>query len=731
MPQIRLLDQATINKIAAGEVVERPASIVKELAENAVDAGATQITVEIKEGGIGYIRITDNGCGIEAEQIRTAFLRHSTSKIRKVEDLLESLTLGFRGEALASIAAVARVEMLTKPANALTGIRYVIEGGVEKVWEEVACPTGTTMLVENLFFNTPARKKFLKKPTAEGAAITDLMQKMALGHPEISFRYLNGKKEPTLFTPGKNDLKNCIYAVYGRELLDKMLPLQGEIALGEEGDPAAADKTIRVRGFISRPQMTRANRTYQNFFINGRYIRSALLEKALDEAYKDFIVPGQFPAVVLHLDMDPDALDVNVHPTKMEVRFMQEDATRRALYEVVLDCLRGTNLISRVGSFYKEEKSVAAAKTESPAAIKMAQSVMPKAAQSTVPQSASTKMGFDFYKPASKPSSWQKNEPPKRMTMSAADLAKLAEAIDKPIEMAPVTAAETVEVKKEVPRDIITDVVEVRTEKPVWPVSKPDPNIPFIIEEPDEPVSAEKADTTVCEKEEVKPPVYTGEQIKVHEEIIEPKASIVMEEEVTAYVAPPKKHNLRLVGQIFRTYWLAEEEDVFYIIDQHAAHERVLYDRYRQILRDGKMDSQILMEPAVYTVSPKAVAELDQYQSTFEKTGFEVEVFGEDAVIVRAVPYIFNGALPAEDFTKMLDMLQEGNIDTARDLLIEKIAMMSCKAAVKGNMNMSEKEARALVDQLFESENPYNCPHGRPTIISMTQYEVERKFKRV
>ena len=694
MPQIRLLDQATINKIAAGEVVERPASIVKELAENAVDAGATQITVEIKEGGIGYIRITDNGCGIEAEQIRTAFLRHSTSKIRKVEDLLESLTLGFRGEALASIAAVARVEMLTKPAKALTGIRYVIEGGVEKVWEEVACPTGTTMLVENLFFNTPARKKFLKKPTAEGAAITDLMQKMALGHPEISFRYLNGKKEPTLFTPGKNDLKNCIYAVYGRELLDKMLPLQGEIGLGDEGDPEAAKKKIRVRGFISRPQMTRANRTYQNFFINGRYIRSALLEKALDEAYKDFIVPGQFPAVVLHLDMDPDALDVNVHPTKMEVRFMQEEATRHALYEVVLDCLRGTNLISRVGSFFKEEKKMVPPKAEQPKAV------------------------FDFYKPAAKPSPWQKNDPPKRMTMSAVDLAKLAETIDKPIEMAPVQSA-----------------------APVWPISKPDPNVPFIVEEPDEPIQAERTlkpeetSSTLAadldQKKTEKRPVYTGDQIKVHEEVIEPQVPMIMEEEATAYVAPPKKHNLRLVGQIFRTYWLAEEEDVFYIIDQHAAHERVLYDRYRQILREGKMDSQILMEPAVYTVSPKMVAELDKYQILFEKTGFEVEVFGEDAVIVRAVPYIFNGALPADDFTKMLDMLQEGNIDTARDLLIEKIAMMSCKAAVKGNMGMSEKEANSLLEQLFASENPYNCPHGRPTIISMTQYEVERKFKRV
>lgn len=644
MPQIRLLDQATINKIAAGEVVERPASIVKELAENAVDAGATQITVEIKEGGIGSIRITDNGCGIEAEQIRTAFLRHSTSKIRRVEDLLENLTLGFRGEALASIAAVARVEMLTKPARALTGIRYVIEGGVEKVWEEVACPKGTTLLVENLFFNTPARKKFLKKPAAEGAAITDLMQKMALGHPEVSFRYLNGKKEPTLYTPGKNDLKKCVYAVYGREFLDKLLPLSGEMALGSKEDPAAANKIIRVRGFISRPQMTRANRSYQNFFINGRYIRSALLEKALEEAYKDYIVPGQFPAAVLHLETDPDALDVNVHPTKMEVRFMQEEATRRALYEVVSDCLQGTNLISRVGSFYKEEKPATAA----------APKAEPNRLQPVQPQPI-----------------W-----PERSRLPS----------------------QSESIYKE--------------EKPVWPTSQPDPNLPFIVEEPEEPV-------------------YTGKQIQVHEEKIEEKVLPTLQEEAAAYEAPARKHNLRLVGQIFRTYWLAEEEDIFYIIDQHAAHERVLYDRYRQILQEGHMDSQLLMEPAVYTVNPKAVAELDRFQPILEKTGFQVEVFGEDAVIVRAVPYLFNGALPAEDFTKMLDMLWEGNVDTARDLLIDKIAMMSCKAAVKGNRSMNEQEAQALIEQLFASPNPYNCPHGRPTIISMTQYEVEKKFKRV
>ena len=628
MAQIRLLDQATVNKIAAGEVVERPASIVIELTEIAVDAQATQITVEIKEGGIGSIRITDNGIGIEADQIRTAFLRHSTSKIRTVEDLLSSLTLGFRGEALASIAAVSRVEILTKTDKVLTGIRYVIEGGEEKLWEEVACPKGTTIKVENLFFNTPARKKFLKKPTAEAAAITDLMQKMALAHPEISFRYLNGKREPSIYTAGKGELRNSIYAVYGRELLDKLLPVYGSIAL-EEG------KTMQVEGFISRPQMTRANRTYENFFINGRYIRSTLLEKALDEAYKDYIVPGQFPAAILHLRMDPAALDVNVHPTKMEVRFMQEEKTRTALYEVLSACLAEKDLINRSGSFYKE---------------------------TAAPQKE------------------------KQVTEQL----------------------ETAPPKLYIPQ-------QLKASQASWPLSKPDPKTPFIVEE-EEPV-----------------PVYKGKQISVHEEQVaepEPEAE-GLAEEPAAYEAPPKQHTLRLIGQIFRTYWLAEEENIFYIVDQHAAHERVLYDRYRRLLQEEQMNTQLLMEPVVCGANPKAVAELAQYQNIFEKLGFQVEAFGEDAVIVRGVPFIFNSALPPEDFARMLDMLYEGHTDTARDLLIDRIAMMSCKAAVKGNSTMSEEEARSLLNQLFASSNPYNCPHGRPTIISMTQYELEKKFKRV
>ena len=643
MAQIRLLDQATVNKIAAGEVVERPASIVKELLENAVDAGASRITVEIKEGGIAYIRITDNGCGIEADQIRMAFLRHSTSKIRSVEDLASSLTLGFRGEALASIAAVARVEILSKTAEALVGIRYIIEGGQEKLWEEVACPVGTTLKVENLFFNTPARRKFLKKPQSEGATITELMQKMALAHPEIALRYFNGKKKETaIHTPGGGDLKQCVYAVYGREVLDKMLPLTAEKTLD-------SGEMVTLSGYIGRPQMLRASRSYENFFINGRYIRSGLLEKAVLEAYKDYVEPGRFPAIVLHLSVDPAALDVNVHPTKMEVRFMQAGAIYRAVYEAVSECLDQGDLISRVGSFYKEETALPI-----PTAPEAAEKALP-AERKEERQAEEAKPPLTYYLP----------ETPKR------------------------------------------------------PAGK----TPFIVEERDERPPQAAA-----------PEIWQGEQIKVYEEAPVAPPVVSLQEEAASYqgtATEKQPHHLRLIGQIFRTYWLAEEGDIFYIIDQHAAHERVLYDRFRQLLQEEKMASQGLIEPVVCTVSPGAVAELENYQPLLQKTGFEVEPFGEDAVIVRGVPFILNSTLPPEDLGIMLDMVHSGSVDTARDLLIDKIAMMSCKAAVKGNMNLSEKEAQDLVDQLFSSANPYNCPHGRPTVISMTQYEVEKRFKRV
>lgn len=659
MPQIRLLDQATVNKIAAGEVVEKPSSVVKEMVENSIDAGASQITVQIKGGGIELIRITDNGCGIPSDQVRMAFLRHSTSKIRHVEDLSSTVTLGFRGEALASIAAVARVEMLTKTEKEITGTRFVIEGGVEKVFEEVACPTGTTIKVENLFFNTPARRKFLKRPTVEAASITDLMQKMVLGHPEISIRYLTNKKEAVLYGAGSGDLRNSIYAVYGRDVVDKMLPVEGVVPLSDTEE-------MTVKGYISRPQFTKANRSYENFFINGRYVRSSLLEKAIDEAYKDYIVPGTFPVVVLHLGMDPSTLDVNVHPTKMEIRFMEEGPTREGVYDLLVKVLSGQNLIARVGNFYHEVQ--------------------------------------------------KKDEPEYR-----------AQKQEKNDYFLPKTPPKADYTARRVPKGAVI----ASDSRSAFKGRKEHPGEPLLVEEEktmDSPLfsPATRAERTVPAGQKVD----KGEQIRVHEEapVKAPDEPSLTQE---GSAEKPKPKNLRLIGQAFRTYWLAEENDILYLVDQHAAHERVYYDHYRKMLREGSMDTQMLMTPIVCSADPRSVAELDSYAPIFEKLGYEVEAFGEDAVIVRGVPYLFNHPLEAEDISNMIDMIRDGQKDTARDLLLDKIAMMSCKAAVKGNDALSFEEAKSLLEQLFACENPYNCPHGRPTMISVTRYELEKRFKRV
>lgn len=614
MSHINLLDSATINKIAAGEVVERPVSVVKELTENALDAGATTVTVEIRDGGTSLIRVTDNGAGIAPDEVRKAFLRHSTSKIATVEDLLSARTLGFRGEALASIAAVARVEVFTKEKEQLTGVHYVIEGGSEQVYEEAACPDGTTVRVENLFYNVPARLKFLKKPGLEAASVTDYMQRLILGHPNVAIRYYNGRPEPALIAPGRGDLKNCLFAVYGRDITDKVIPVSREEGL------------FAIRGYISRPQLTRPNRAFQSLFINGRWVRSAVVDRILDDVYKDLIVPGTFPVSVLHLHMDPSLLDVNVHPTKMQVRFICEAELRAFLYAALDEALAAPSLISREGRIYEKPAEKEAGTTA----------------------------------PAEKPA-------------------------------------------------------ETEADKPAAPGQSASP----------------AEETKPAESVKTESPVLRGEQITVYEEEA-PKdiAPAVSEDEKPFGDEKPLPQNLRIIGQAFETYWLAEGDGLLYMMDQHAAHERVLYDRFRAMLRSGEVGSQLLLEPVVASVSPRDVAELPLHEAELSRLGFTVEAFGEDAVIVRAVPYIFNGPMDPEDMHTLLDILSGGAREASRDLLIDKMAMTSCKAAVKGSSLMTEAEAAHLLEDLLASENPYNCPHGRPTIISVSRYDIERRFKR-
>ena len=609
MSEIRMLSQETINQIAAGEVIERPASIVKELVENAIDAGASQIHIEIREGGISYIRVTDNGSGIPADQIRLAFKRHSTSKIQNAEDLTSIDSLGFRGEALASIAAVSRVEVLTRTASSLTGTRYVIEGGVEKRMEEVAAPVGTTFRVENLFFNTPVRKKFLKKENAEASAVNDYVQRMVMGHPEISFRFVRNGKEPSIHSPGNNQLKNSIFAVYGKDVLAEMIEVK-------------ADGPVQIRGYISKPQQTRASRNYENYYLNGRYIRSKIIENAIDDAYRDYVVPGTFPVVVLQINMDPRELDVNVHPTKMQVRFTREHDVGTLLYEVLLSRLKELDLTARL-----------------------------------------------------------------------AGSAKLAPDVE------------------EAPRaEALPPVGAISISRPETPL----PEMP---------------------RQEVQPPVYAQEEILVEKEPMhfdEPAFTYEKAEEPQQepQQAAPIPQEMRWVGQLFRTFWIAEQGNTAYLIDQHAAHERVLYDRLKEKLSKGALDAQILLEPLIVTLQPQAYDRVMEEKAVFERLGYSIDSFGENSVIIREVPYIFNGGLGQEDFQKMVDLLLEGTRRVDQTILIDRMATISCKAAIKGNEAISFEEMQSLLEQLMASPNPYNCPHGRPTMLTMTHQELDHRFKR-
>ncbi len=646
MAQIQVLDSGTINKIAAGEVIERPASIIKELVENSIDAGASSILVEIRDGGITYLRVTDNGSGIEADDVRNAFLRHSTSKIRSAEDLSLVTSLGFRGEALASIAAVARVEMITKTQRALTGIHYLIEGGKEMLMEEVAAVSGTTIKVEDLFFNTPARRKFLKKAPAEAAAVTELMQNFALGHPEISFQYMRNNVR-VLHTPGNYQMKNCIYSVYGKEILGQML----------EADYSDG---IQVTGYVSRPQLVRANRTYQHFFINGRLVRNKTLDKALEEAYKDLIMPGSFPIAVLTLSLDPQLVDVNVHPAKTEVRFANDGWILEEVYKAVTQTLQKDSLETKVVEAAATQNDIAGIRT---------------APEQVKEEKTPAKQAFTEYYTGVQQSLAQVGQFPVRTSEETP-------AQPTPVQPAPAAA-------------------------------RPEPQYADPVQQQIRPVPQTAA--------------YTAPQAAV------PAETTVLADDTAVYRTRsfPDVRTMRIVGQVFATYWIAEDAGVLYLIDQHAAHERVMYDRITRQLTTGSLDSQILLEPVPVTLSPADYNSVMNVMPEFTQMGFDVEPFGENTVILRCVPYIFNGPMSEDDFRGMAAAVTAGSLNSRHDLLLDRMAMMSCKAAIKGEHVYSEQEARALFEALFHTSNPFNCPHGRPTILTLTRMQFEKLFKRI
>lgn len=671
---IQVLDQSTINQIAAGEVVERPASVVKELMENAIDAGSTAITVEIRQGGIGFIRITDNGCGIKKEELPLAFLRHSTSKIRTAEDLLTVSSLGFRGEALSSIAAVSQVELITKTSGSLTGSRYRIEGGEEKGLEEIGAPDGTTFISRNLFFNTPARRKFLKTETTEGAHVTDLVEKIALSHPEISIRLIVNNQS-RLHTSGNHNLKDIIYTVYGREIAANLLPVE------------VSNGIVKISGFIGKPVIARGNRNFENYFINGRYIKSGLVSKAIEDGYKSYMMQHKYPFTLLHLTVEPEFIDVNVHPSKMELRFKDGENMYRVICQAVMDALSGKELIPNV-SLMSEREERELEKKETAAA-------------------GSPILGSGMNQPA-------KNahgpEPFEHRRMEAMGIR----------EERPAYGEKKQESKWILPPKPLTRELPPERAQAQQPNETGAGAMPAALEE--------KAPETTGAALAAKKAVPAEKEAPLAEKEALPKQMEMFDNRLLSETAR-KRH--RLIGQVFETYWLVEYDGSLYIIDQHAAHEKVLFEKNFASLKTREYTSQLVSPPIILTLSLQEADLLKRHMKVFTDIGFEIEPFGGNEYAVRAVPDNLFSLAKKDLLMELIDGLSDESMGKNVESIYDRIATMSCKAAVKGNNELSFAEADKLIDELLKLENPYNCPHGRPTIVAISKYEMEKKFKRI
>ncbi|HCM92568.1 MAG TPA: DNA mismatch repair endonuclease MutL [Lachnospiraceae bacterium] len=617
---ITVLDKNTIDKIAAGEVVERPVSVVKELVENSIDAGAGAITVEIKDGGISYIRVTDNGCGIKKDQVKTAFLRHATSKIKSIEDLIDVGSLGFRGEALSSIAAVSKVELLTKTEEEFTGTRYVIEGSRELSCDDVGLPEGTTFIVRHIFYNTPARRKFLKTPQTEGSYISDFMEKIMLSNPDIAFKLIINNNT-RLQSSGNGKITDIIYNLYGKDLVDGLLPIEAD-----DGD-------TKITGYIGKPELSRGNRSFEIYYVNQRYIQSTVIRRALDEAYKPYLMLHKYPVVFLYFNISPELIDVNVHPTKKEIRFLEGGVLYDQIVKSIQETLSHKELIPDI---HEKDKTISG----------------------TV-----KKIENENLRP----------EPFENKVIS---------------EYKPVT--------QEYKTPVIHEYAPVTPKYEKW----------------------EKADKTV---ESITDVNNTEEQKK--------PVQMSMFEDGFLSTEGIKKH--RIIGQVFETYWIIEMDNRMYVIDQHAAHEKVKYERLIKQFEKGEVNSQMLNPPIIVTLSKTEEAVLQKYGENFKRIGFEIEQFGGNEYSIREIPTDLFGLTPVEYFHDLLDELMNDKLSRNIDSVDHRIATMACKSAVKGNSRLSLDEARTLIDELLTLDNPFNCPHGRPTIVSFSKSELEKMFKRI
>ena len=759
MRKIAVLDQNTIDKIAAGEVVERPSSVVKELVENAIDAGATAVTVEITDGGKKLIRITDNGAGIEADQIPLAFLRHATSKIEKVEDLEQIASLGFRGEALSSIAAVSQVELITKTPSAVSGSRYIIEGGVEHSLEELGAPEGTTFLVRNLFYNTPARSKFLKSDMTEANYIHTLMEQLALSHPEISFKYIQNR-QVKLHSAGNYSVKDVIYSVYGRDITKALLDAEFE------------NDFMKITGFVGKPEIARGNRSFENYYINGRYVKNNIITKAIENAYKGFLMQHKFPFVSLQMQMEGNDLDVNVHPAKREVRFAREQEVYEAVYDTVRRALTGKEMIPKVSVGRPEpetkETPVKSVSVPEPFEKKRREQLYghtEKEMQETGISGTRAYSGAGSFV-SKKTKSWMERpayqstvkEPsvsysashttetkkPQVFSASEEDLFQgtLREKQEEELKRETETKlpAEENRELKNTGRSQMKNTVPVsqntNQKKEHWISEKEKPESGDFLSEPaeithtsDSPEkTAQNLETVISV--ETEPGISAAESDQNSHEMTaqEPRQLELFEEKL---LAPESRERIRLVGQIFDTYWLAQFGDNFYIIDQHAAHEKVYYERLVKSFQEKTVDSQYLNPPLIVTLNLQEDNILKENQKYFSQFGFEIEEFGGKEYRISAVPATLYGFSEEALFLEMLDQLSGSGEKDALDIFASRLATMACKAAVKRNHAMSAKEAEKLIDELLTLDNPYHCPHGRPTIISMTRTELEKKFKRI
>ena len=647
--EIKLLENNLINKIAAGEVIERPASIVKELVENSIDALSKNIIIEIKNGGTSFIKIQDDGIGIEKNQIKKAFLRHATSKLEKIDDLDSILTLGFRGEALASIASISMVEMSTKTKDEEIGNKIIIEGGQIISEEQTASLQGTTFIVKNIFFNTPARRKFLKKDSVEGSYVSEIVNRLALAHPNISFTYINNGVE-ILRTMGDGNLKNTVFYIYGKEICKKLIPIH------------AIKNGFKINGLIGIPELSRGNRSYENFFINGRYIKSSVVQSAIEEGYEGKLMVGKFPVFIINMSVPQNTVDVNVHPTKLEVRFEDENFIHNFLCDAVEKTLKNQVLIPNIE--FEDKKTFLEVTETKPFNVEIQKQLedllVEDEEQIVIKPNTHTNMPFVV------------NE------VAEEELIKKTELISRLYKPKEETKKSTIE----------KDISNINIQQPI-------------------------IQNILIEDEENK---------------IEEKLEKIKEKSI-------KKHNFfnnyKIVGQIFSTYWIIEQNNEIFIIDQHSAHERVIYEELSQKYKEENISSQKLIEPIVINATPLEKSTIEQNISIFEKFGFDIEEFGLNTYAIRQVPFIFKSPVEPSFFTELLDILVDKNISNVYDAKIEKIISMSCKKAVKANDRLSFIEAKSLIEKMLKLENPFNCPHGRPTIIKMTKYEIEKLFKRI